>query len=145
MSNVPSSSSRFEYIFNSALDAYKKRTSQDLASHPLLAKFQSCNSADAILAILREQVPAFGQSQSSHESHSTWLVPVVNVLYALSATLGEGVGLVGTIQFSLGDHPDIHFSQVFSPARVVFAGIGVLFLVCSLFDFLALVALTRVL
>jgi len=145
MSNVPSSSSRFEYIFDSALDAYKKRTSQDLASHPLLAKFQSCSSVDAILAILREQIPTFGQPQSSHESHSKWLVPVVNVLYALSATLGEGVGLVNAIPFSPADHSDIHFSQLFSPARVVFAGIGVLFLVCSFPDFLAHVALTRVL
>ncbi|KAH9953848.1 hypothetical protein BC827DRAFT_1379732, partial [Russula dissimulans] len=110
MSDVPFSTSRFEHIFNSALDAYKTRTSQDLASHPLLAKLQSSNSANAILAILREQIPAFGQPQSSHESHSKWLVPVVNVLYTLSAALGEGVGLV------------------FSPAKAIFAGIGVLFL-----------------
>ncbi|KAI0293184.1 hypothetical protein B0F90DRAFT_1764101, partial [Multifurca ochricompacta] len=39
-----------------------------------------------------------------------WLYPTVNVLYALSATLSEGVGLV------------------FSPAKVVFAGIGILLL-----------------
>jgi hypothetical protein len=133
MSNVPHSTSRFEHIFNSALDAYRRRTSQDLASHPLLAKLQSCSSADSILTILLEQIPAFSQSQSSHESHSKWLVPVVNVLYTLSATLGEGVGLVNTTPLPPGGyHSNIYFSQVFSPAKVIFAGIGVLFLVCSL-------------
>jgi len=93
------SSSRFESIFNSALDAYKIRTKQDLPSHPLLPALQSCDSADAIITVLREQIPAFSQSQSSDDRLSTWLVPTVNVLYAFSDALGEGVGLVNTTAF----------------------------------------------
>ncbi|KAI9433551.1 hypothetical protein H4582DRAFT_987135, partial [Lactarius indigo] len=49
-------------------------------------------------------------SRRDDERLTKWLNPTVNVLYAFSATLGEGVGLV------------------FSPARVIFAGIGVLLL-----------------
>jgi hypothetical protein len=43
-----------------------------------------------ILAILQQQV----QSQSRDDRWTKWLYPTVNVLYVLSATLGEGVGLV---------------------------------------------------
>jgi len=133
MSHVTSASTpRFESIFNSALDAYKRRTSQDLASHPLLPKLQSCNSPDAILAILGERIPGLGQPQNNDGTFSKWLVPTVNVLYAFSATLGEGVGLVSITLLPLRTSALISISQVFSPARVIFAGIGVLFLVCTL-------------
>jgi hypothetical protein len=90
------SASRFESIFTSALDAYKKRTKKDLASHPLQTKLQSCDSADAIITLLREQIPAFSQSQSSEDRYSNCLIPTINVLCAFSAALGEGVGLVNT-------------------------------------------------
>jgi len=134
MSHTPSasaSSSRFESIFNSALDAYKIRTKQDLSSHPLLPALQSCDSAGAIITVLRRQIPAFSQSQSSDDSLSKWLVPTVNVLYAFSAVLGEGVGHVNTTAFLPRDLCSNVRSlpQVFSPAKAIFAGMGVLFLV----------------
>ncbi|KAH9170740.1 hypothetical protein EDB89DRAFT_1887768, partial [Lactarius sanguifluus] len=79
-------------------------------SHPLAAQLKTCDSPDAILAVLRAQVEEFDQSRRDDERLTKWLNPTVNVLYAFSATLGEGVGLV------------------FSPAKVIFAGIGVLLL-----------------
>ncbi|KAH9173577.1 hypothetical protein EDB89DRAFT_706276 [Lactarius sanguifluus] len=107
-SPLPSaSSSNFDSIFRTAFKAYKKRTGQDIISHPLAARLKTCDSLDAILAVLRAQVD---QSRRDDERLTKWLNPTVNVLYAFSATLGEGVGLV------------------FSPAKVIFAGIGVLLL-----------------
>ena len=47
--------SHFETIFNSALHAYKKRSRQDLISHPLLTRFQSCDSANAVLTVLESK------------------------------------------------------------------------------------------
>ncbi|KAI0297919.1 hypothetical protein BC826DRAFT_135052 [Russula brevipes] len=97
MSQVPSTSTphpNFDSIFNSALDAYKQRVKQDLTSHPLLPRLQACNSPDAVLTVLREQVPTFGQSHSGDGNFGKWLVPTVNVLYAFSAAIGEGAGLV---------------------------------------------------
>ena len=74
---------------------------------------QSCDSADAILTVLREQIPGFGQTQSGNEAFSTWLIPTVNVLYALSATVGEGIGLVNTTLLPLEKLcSDIHFSGI---------------------------------
>ncbi|KAH9035977.1 hypothetical protein EDB84DRAFT_1203547 [Lactarius hengduanensis] len=86
------SSSNFEAIFEKAL------------------KLQTCDSPAAILTILQEQVDQFKQSRSADERLHKWLNPTINVLYAFSQTLGEGIG------------------SVFSPAKVIFAGAGVLLL-----------------
>ncbi|KAH9019783.1 hypothetical protein EDB84DRAFT_1624378 [Lactarius hengduanensis] len=94
-SPLPStSSSNFDSIFRTAFKAYKKRTGQDITSHPLAAWLKTCNSPDAILAVLRAQVEEFDQSRRDDERLTKWLNPTVNVLFAFSATLGEGVGLV---------------------------------------------------
>ncbi|KAI0287839.1 hypothetical protein BC826DRAFT_1042259 [Russula brevipes] len=101
-------STRFQAIFNDALEQYKKRTKNDLTSHPLAAQLQRCGSPSAVLAILQERGQELEQSQSNDERLTKWLGPTVNVLYAFSETLSEGLGLV------------------FSPSKVIFAGIGVL-------------------
>jgi hypothetical protein len=93
-SSSESSSSNFQLIINNALKAYEKRTKRDLLAHPLTAQLYSCNSPDAILAILQQQVIGLDQLRSSDDRWTKWLRPTVSVLYAVSATLGEGVGLV---------------------------------------------------
>ena len=93
------SRSNFDSVFNSALHAYKMRTNLDLATHPLLSSLQTCDSPDAVLTILREKILASDQSQGGDERLTNWLIPTVNVLYAFSATLGEGVGLVSIGKF----------------------------------------------
>ena len=102
MSTVPSTStshSNFVSIFNAALETYKRKTKKDLASHPLLPSLQSCDSPEAILTVLREQIPAFSQSQNGDDGLTKWVTPTVNVLYSFSATLGQGVGLVNIKMF----------------------------------------------
>ena len=102
MSTSPSTStsqSNFVSIFNAALESYKRKTKKDLASHPLLPILQSCDSTEAILTVLRDQIPAFSQSQNGDDGLTTWVAPTVNVLYAFSATLGQGVGLVSVTMF----------------------------------------------
>jgi hypothetical protein len=88
------SQSNFVSIFNAALETYKRKTKKDLASHPLLPTLQSCDSPAAILAVLREHIPVFSQSQNDDDRLTKWVAPTVNVLYAFSATIGGGVGLV---------------------------------------------------
>ncbi|KAH9165986.1 hypothetical protein EDB89DRAFT_2076339 [Lactarius sanguifluus] len=104
------SHSNFQSIFHASLREYEKQTRKDLISHPLAARLNSCDSPAAILAVLQDQVQEFEQSRSVDERLTKWLDPTVNVLYAFSTTLGEGVGLV------------------FSPAKIIFAGAGVLLL-----------------
>ncbi|KAF8469854.1 hypothetical protein DFH94DRAFT_685270 [Russula ochroleuca] len=102
------SRSNYQSIFDSALEAYKKKTGKDLTKDPLLRSIETCNSSDAVLTILRAQILGPGQSQSSRDKMTTWLNPTVNVINALSATIGGGVGLA------------------YPPVGVIFTGIGVL-------------------
>ncbi|KAH8986397.1 hypothetical protein EDB86DRAFT_2248100 [Lactarius hatsudake] len=113
MSQTPSTdaaSSRFQAIFNAALKSYQKQTGKDIIAHPLASQLRSCDSTSAILTVLQDQVREFDQAHSGDERLTKWLVPTVNVLYAFSAAVSGGVGLV------------------FSPANVIFAGVGVFLL-----------------
>ncbi|KAH9047937.1 hypothetical protein EDB83DRAFT_2317438 [Lactarius deliciosus] len=91
-----------------ALREYKKRTGEDLTAHPLAAEIQGCDSPEAILTVLEGKVDELNQSRSSDERLTKWLNPTVNIINALSATLGEGAGLV------------------FPPTKIIFSGIGIL-------------------
>ncbi|KAH9988272.1 hypothetical protein BJV74DRAFT_951505 [Russula compacta] len=107
MSHTPTlitSSSNYQAIFDGALEAYKGETEQDLRSHPLFAKLETCNSLDAVLVVFKQQIPGIGTDNRLVK----WLNPTVNVLSALSAAIGSAM------------------SQVYPPAGVIFTGIGVL-------------------
>ena len=87
-------SSNFNVIFDKALKAYKIKTKQDLAAHPLAKQLHLCDSPEAILTILQDQVHYFEQSRSGDERLRRWLGPTINVLYAFSEVAGLGVGVV---------------------------------------------------
>jgi len=86
-----SSPPNFQLIFNNALEAYKKRTKNDILAHPLVAQLQDCASSSAILALIHQQVQGL---QRDDDRLTKWLDPTVRVLHAFSETLGEGVSLV---------------------------------------------------
>ncbi|KAH8987258.1 hypothetical protein EDB92DRAFT_1876074 [Lactarius akahatsu] len=85
----------------SRFNKYQKKTGKNILSHPLAVELQRYSSIDAVLAILQRRSEAFEQFKRG-------IGLSVHVLYALSATLGEGVGLA------------------FPPAKVIFSGIGIL-------------------
>jgi len=90
---VPSSGkSKYQYqdIFDEALEKYKTETKRDLRSHPLLPKLQICKSPDAVLALLRDQIPVIGPSRSTSgddDRLTQWLNPTVHVLYMFSKAI----------------------------------------------------------
>ena len=90
-----SSSSRFQAIFQAALESYQKQTKKDLLAHPLASQLQDCDSTNAVLAILQDQIREFDKSHSGDERLTKWLGPTVNVLNAFSATVSGGVSMVG--------------------------------------------------
>ncbi|KAF8260988.1 hypothetical protein EI94DRAFT_1789700 [Lactarius quietus] len=108
--STSTSSPHFRTIFIAAIKEYERKTKTDLHTHPLATQLQSCNSSSDILKVLHDKVNEFDKSRSHYERLSHWLNPTINVLYAFSATLGQGVGLI------------------FSPANVISAGIGILFM-----------------
>ena len=121
------SSSNFQLIINNALKEYEKRTKKDLLAHPLASQLQACSSPGDILAVLQQQVRGLDRSQSGNERWTKWLNPTVNVLFAFSATVGAGVGLVCPRTSAYPISALSYFVwQVFSPANAIFAGISVL-------------------
>ncbi|KAF8260849.1 hypothetical protein EI94DRAFT_1789749 [Lactarius quietus] len=97
------SSSNIERIFDAALKSYNKKTKKDIKNHDLFKQLETCDSPASILSVF--QAAQF--EAGSDDRLRKWLVPTINVLCAFSDALGEGV---------------------FSPAKVVFAGAGVLLL-----------------
>ena len=138
MSEVPStstSSSNFESVFSAALKAYNKQTKKDIASHPLATQLKSCDSFSAILAILRTQVQTFDETQGTDERWTKWLDPTVNVLFAFSATLGNGVGVVNfeTLYCLRSTLSDMRDHRYFHPQMLYLRALGSSFKLVSLF------------
>ena len=97
MSQTPSpanSNSNYRSIFDSALEAYKKKTGKDLTSDPLLRRLETCHSPDAILVILREHISGFGHPHNSSDGLTKCLNSTVNVLYTFSTIIGASPCLV---------------------------------------------------
>jgi hypothetical protein len=100
-SPTANSSSNYQVIFDNALKAYRTKTGKDLKSDPLLRSLETCNSPEAVLVLLRRQIPGVDQSGSSDERLTRWVNPVVNVLYNFAETIGGAVGLVSLDKFIL--------------------------------------------
>ena len=94
MSQTPTATSNYQLIFDNALEIYKRKTKKDLQSHPLLSELQACNSPDAVITVLREQILVSDRSQSTsgiNDKLTNWLIPTVNVLYSFSQVIRAGI------------------------------------------------------
>src|SRR5260221_10562670 len=94
MSSTASSSSNFQSILDAALSDYAKQTGIDLATHPSAQTLQNCNSADAILDLLGDKANQFQAYRDGSRKLINCLKPVVYVLHAVSAILGEAAAMV---------------------------------------------------
>ena len=81
-------------ILETALNEYKKNTGQDLLSHPLSVELQHCDSVDGILAILQRQVNTLERLRDGNQGVMKWVRSSVNILCSISATLGDGAGVM---------------------------------------------------
>ena len=108
---MSSSSANFQSILDAALDNYIKQTGIDLTKHPSADKLQNCHSPDDVLQILSETESAFKDYRDQHRNLIDRLRPVVQVVHAFSAVLGEAAALV-SLHFSLSDRIS---DRIFSP------------------------------
>jgi hypothetical protein len=124
------STDNFTAIFNAASIEYQTLTGKSLITHPFAAQLDACQNPDAISNLLRAQAQAFGKFREEDERLMAWLDPTIHILFTFSATLGEGIGLVSNLVSLHKDCSQTSGSQPFSPAKTIFAAIGVLLGVC---------------
>jgi fungal STAND N-terminal Goodbye domain len=130
MSSTPNSPSNFQSILDAALSDYAKQTGIDLVTHPSAQTLQHCNSADAILDLLGEKANQFQAYRDGNRKLINCLKPVVQVLHAVSAILGEAAAMV-SLRNQLNS-PYLFLSlwfpfQVpFQPTKAILVGVDVL-------------------
>jgi hypothetical protein len=90
-----STSARFHALFQSALQAYEKKTGIKLAEHPLALHLQTCQSVGDINTHLQSQAQAVGNSQASDRIIKS-IKKTLSILVPLSeaTSLSYEVGLV---------------------------------------------------
>jgi hypothetical protein len=90
-----SGSARFLPLFESALQAYEKKTGIALAEHPLAVQLQSCHSVESVIAVLQGQAKIFSDFTGSDRILKS-IKSTVSISTTLSATapLGDALDLV---------------------------------------------------
>ncbi|KAH9021033.1 hypothetical protein EDB84DRAFT_549436 [Lactarius hengduanensis] len=101
--------SNFQSILD-ALDKYAEQTGINLNENPSADKVKGCESPNAILLLLQDNLEAFKNYRDQNRKFVDCLSPVIQFVHAFSGILGETAGLVP-----------------FQPAKLIFVGINVLF------------------
>ena len=99
--SLEAASRNYQFIFDSALEAYERRTGKDLTKDPLLRTLENCKSPDAVLILLRAQIFGPGRFQNSSDKLTTWLNPTIHVISMFSETIGGAASLVSLTMFEV--------------------------------------------
>ena len=112
-----------------AVDKYAEQTGINLKENPFADKVKGCDSPDAVLLLLQENMKAFKEYLDKNRKLIDCLSPVVQFVHTFSAILGEAAGLVSherPLRSPLLFLPFTH-KVPFQPAKMIFVGIDVLF------------------
>ena len=122
---TPDSYMSFKSILENALSNYQKKTKRNLVDYWLATEMKSCESIDGVLDISRDQVEALERTSASDQRLMICIGSSVDILSAISTTLGRGIGLENNFFDDLNCNSDV-IVQAFPPASAIFAGISVL-------------------
>jgi hypothetical protein len=81
-------------IIDAALDEYTNQTGIDLTQIPFAQKIQQSDSPDHVIRLFQEREDEFKEFRDRNRKLINLLKPAVQVLHALSGTLGEAISLV---------------------------------------------------
>ncbi|KAF8259845.1 hypothetical protein EI94DRAFT_959507 [Lactarius quietus] len=101
--------SNFQSILD-AVDKYAEQTGINLKENPFAEKVKSCDSPNAVLVLLQDNLKVFKDFRDKNRKFIDCLSPVVQFVHSFSGILGEAAGLIP-----------------FQPAKLIFVGIDVLF------------------
>ena len=141
MSSATTSSSTFQSILDAAFDSYAKKTGIDLIKYHSVDRLRNCQSPDDVLQIFSERESAFKEYRDKYRNLIDHLRPIVQVIHAFSAVLGEAASLVSSsialsLFYRISDCIYTSTIQVpFQPTNAIFVGIDVLLSVRNAFPF----------
>lgn len=124
-----SSTSNFKWLTDALAD-YALITGIDLATNPFAVTFEQSGSLEGIHQLLQEREKAFKKFRNTNRRLINYVTPCVEVLHAISETLGEALSLPAVsyayhLVNLLRDPSQVHFP----PAKALFVGIDVLLVV----------------
>ena len=114
-------SSHLQALFESALQAYKKRTGITLAEHPLTVQLESFHTVEDINSLLKRRADAVSDFQASERIINS-LRNTISILTPLSVS----VGLVRQKTPMTCFTSDRSFMQTFPPTKAIQAGLAIL-------------------
>lgn len=80
-----------------ALKEYAETTGIDLPSNHFAHRLETCDSVEAIVGLLEDQMKEFKEYREGNRKLINWVSPVVEVVGKLSDVIGEVVSLVSRL------------------------------------------------
>ena len=126
--------SNFQSILD-AVDKYAEQTGINLKENPFADKVKGCDSPEAVLLLLQENMKGFKDYRDKNRKFMDRVGPVVQFVHAFSGILGEAAGLVSREQ-SFRSLLSFVYSFLphkvpFQPTKLIFVGIDILFTVSA--------------
>jgi hypothetical protein len=120
-------STRFQTLFESALQAYERKTGITLAEHPLAVQLRSCHSVESITTLLQGQAQTFSDFRG-RDKIMKLIESTLSILSTLSTivVIGGASALVRQRAFVAYSTSLNVFFQPFSPASAIQAGLAIL-------------------
>src|SRR6266404_4756557 len=116
-----------------ALDKYAEQTGVNLKDNPFAEHVSRCDSPDAVLQLLEENVKAFKEYRDKNRKFIDCLKPVVKFVHVFSGVLTEAAGLVSHDADLVLNSLLTPYQVPFRPAKLIFVGVNVLFAVCPFY------------
>jgi hypothetical protein len=87
--STSAANANFSKVFEAAIHEYKTLTGQDLSTNPFSAALDLFKTPDAIIGVFRNQAKSFEKISKDNEKLMATLSPIVQILFTLTATIGE--------------------------------------------------------
>jgi hypothetical protein len=87
-----SSTSNFKWLTDALAD-YARTTGIDLSTNPFAGTLEQSDSLEDMLQLLQEREQAFKKFRNKNQGLINYVTPCVEVLHAISGTLGEALSL----------------------------------------------------
>ena len=128
-----STASHCRALFDTALQAYEKKTSITLVQHPLTLQLQNCHSEESIASFLQDQIPSSSDSGGNNRVLAS-IRSIISILSNLSIApaLAWTNNMVCEIEVLMTcSIPLTAFLQTFSPENAIHAGLAILLAVSA--------------